>query len=455
MEAAEIAMLARVTADGMALKEAGDFRSSKRVVLAAVEQNGEALQYASTELRSDAQVALAAVSCCGSALLDAAEALLDNEEIVLAAVMNEPWVLEYAHPRLRANETIVRAAVQKDGHALMHVSDELRKSVEIVRMAVGKNGCALRFADVTLRDDESIVRAAIRKNALALMFASGRLRKNKELVLTALDAAPAGMALMRASAELQDDKEVVLKAVRHDALAFHHASPRLQDDRDVQRQTAWPGPPDALARAQHAARVTGSAPPVVMRTNVRQRRASRLTSATGKRDVHRHIKIKYDNYLEGEKPCPKCHAAVKVSEDGCSQTICKVKSKYHPGGGWFYFCWHCDADLGEHNQHVHCNNGCPHENNPDTRAMYLRMKRTKRRRAAKRQLQEGGVEQIEIDVDEPATSAQPASTHPVESQLADEAAGEGQGASEAVGQDHAQMEVEETEVEETEAPAVQ
>ena len=85
----------------------------------------------------------------------------------------------------------------------------------------------------------------------------------------------------------------------------------------------------------------------VVDTSVRQRRASRLAPSRkrGSHSSYVHVKMNYDDYLEGEKPCPKCHSGVKVSKDGCSQTICYAKSKYHPvPGEWFTFCWHCKSN---------------------------------------------------------------------------------------------------------------
>ena len=62
-------------------------------MLAAVEQDGRALQYASAELRSD-------------------------RKFVLAAVKQDGRALEYASAELRSDREIVLAAVEQDGHGL-------------------------------------------------------------------------------------------------------------------------------------------------------------------------------------------------------------------------------------------------------------------------------------------------------------------------------------------------
>lgn len=76
--------------------------------------------------------------------------------------------------------------------------------------------------------------------------------------------------------------------------------------------------------------------------------------------------------------------------------ICKTHN--HPNGGWFYFCFHCDQDLGTHSDRVHCNSGiCPHDNNPAARMRYLKMRRAKRRRETRRQLEQAGIEVTDLD----------------------------------------------------------
>ena len=54
-------VLAAVTQDGDALQDASDeLQNDKEVVLAAVAQDGDALEYASDELQNDEEVVLAA-----------------------------------------------------------------------------------------------------------------------------------------------------------------------------------------------------------------------------------------------------------------------------------------------------------------------------------------------------------------------------------------------------------
>ena len=150
-------------------------RADRQVALAAVAENGDALQLASEELRDDRQVALVAVAKYGPALDFASEALRDDRQVVLAAVTN-------------------------DGHALKHASAALRDDRQVVLAAVAENGFALRHASEALREDTRFVLEAVAANIGALQGASGisQLYEHElkepacELLLASASAAAAG-----------------------------------------------------------------------------------------------------------------------------------------------------------------------------------------------------------------------------------------------------------------------
>ena len=59
-------------------------KKDKEVVLAAVKQHGEALEYADESLKKDKEVVLAAVAQDGEALTYADESLFEDEELLAA-----------------------------------------------------------------------------------------------------------------------------------------------------------------------------------------------------------------------------------------------------------------------------------------------------------------------------------------------------------------------------------
>ena len=68
-----------------------------------MQQNGDALEYVSKELRSDREIVLAAVKQNGDALKHASEELQCDRKTALAAVKQSGIALEYACEELRSD----------------------------------------------------------------------------------------------------------------------------------------------------------------------------------------------------------------------------------------------------------------------------------------------------------------------------------------------------------------
>ena len=120
----------------------------REVVLAAVEEDGWALKYASAELRADREVVLTAVKRNGWALDYASVELQADRDVVLAAVKQDGRALEYASVELQADREVVLAAVQQDGYALNYASFELKADREIREAASKQSAHAVRLAEL-------------------------------------------------------------------------------------------------------------------------------------------------------------------------------------------------------------------------------------------------------------------------------------------------------------------
>ncbi|GBR75752.1 hypothetical protein NO2_0395 [Candidatus Termititenax persephonae] len=246
----------------------------REVVLAAVQNNGSALKYASETLRGDKELALLAIEkAIGSVgYLDLVSSLspelLDDKEVVLAAVNRNGIVLRYASETLRGDREVVLAAVNKNGYALEYASETLRGDREIVLAAVNRNGTVLQYASETLRgdkelallaiekvseydsisnlvrslspellDDRDVMLAAmnINKNGSLLKYASETLRGDKELALLAIEKAIVCVddLVSSLSPELRNNREVILAAVSKDGYALKYASETLRGDKEL------------------------------------------------------------------------------------------------------------------------------------------------------------------------------------------------------------------------------
>jgi len=78
--------------------------------MAAVQQNGRALQYASAELRADREFMLAAVQQDGGALYFASAEVKADREVVLAAVRQDRGAVEYASAELQRDDAVLKAS---------------------------------------------------------------------------------------------------------------------------------------------------------------------------------------------------------------------------------------------------------------------------------------------------------------------------------------------------------
>ena len=145
-----------VSKDGYQLEELGELRKDKEVVMAAVLQNGDALQYASPALQKDRDVVMAAVSQNGDALCYASSALKRDRDIVLAAVSQQGDALLWSNKDLKNDRSVVMAAVLQNGNALQYASSELQGDRDIVLAAV-KNGGQIFWASKDLKNDPEIL----------------------------------------------------------------------------------------------------------------------------------------------------------------------------------------------------------------------------------------------------------------------------------------------------------
>ena len=82
----------------------------------------------------------------------------DRERIwLLAAVQQDGFALVWASAELQADREVVLAAVQQNGVALVHASAELQADREVVLAAVQRSGGVLVHASAELRGDRDVV----------------------------------------------------------------------------------------------------------------------------------------------------------------------------------------------------------------------------------------------------------------------------------------------------------
>ena len=210
-------VLAAVKENGYALDDADEsLQKDKEIVLAAIKENGRALEYADESFRKDKEIVLEAVKQTGVVLMYADESFQKDREIVLSAVKESGNALNYADKSLKKDKEIVLEAVKQSGLALKYADESFRMDREIVLEAVKTYGEALKYADESFRMDREIVLEAVKQDGCALEYADDSFKADREVVLDAVKM-PFSNALLFADDTLKADREIVLEAFKSES----------------------------------------------------------------------------------------------------------------------------------------------------------------------------------------------------------------------------------------------
>ena len=93
--------------------------------MAAVEQCGYALQFASRALTNDSKIVVAAVKNIGYTLEYASDQLKSDFNVVMEVIKQCEWALKYALKELRGNKEIVLAALENNIDAFQFIKQEV------------------------------------------------------------------------------------------------------------------------------------------------------------------------------------------------------------------------------------------------------------------------------------------------------------------------------------------
>lgn len=159
-------------------------------VMNAVINNGNALKYASDELK-------------------------DNYNIVLEAIKSSCFAIEFASNRLKNYKNIILEAVKKSGCLLYYASEKLKNNKKIVLEAVSNNGYSLSYASNRLQNDKKVVIKALESSNISFAYSSYKIRSNKNIALLAVKKYGSSM-IEYLSNELKNDKDILLMVNKAD-----------------------------------------------------------------------------------------------------------------------------------------------------------------------------------------------------------------------------------------------
>eukprot|EP00439_Symbiodinium_sp_Y106_P079605 s377_g18.t1 len=147
-------------------------------VAQAIQQSADALQYASSALRSDPTPVANAVKQFSHVYLLARGAARADKDLAVEALRCNGHLLQHISGPLRSSKEVVLADVSSEGAALQHAPRHLRADREVVLTSVRSDCRALEYAAAELKagSDREIMMEAVARDGDMLMYASGTLR---------------------------------------------------------------------------------------------------------------------------------------------------------------------------------------------------------------------------------------------------------------------------------------
>lgn len=205
--------LEMVAKNGTALKDLPDFQDDEDVVMTAINQNVNALQFANERLRDDEEVFFSIIDKNQQALFYASDRLLDDKKFIMICVKKGAFCLPFVSDNLRNDKEVVLKAIEFEGaSSIFYISERLKDDKEVIMKILTLNLYRndiefLLYVSDRLRDDPTVVLKAIERDYKNLEFASDRLRNNFFIVKFAIKNNP--LALEFASDRFKDDYEFV------------------------------------------------------------------------------------------------------------------------------------------------------------------------------------------------------------------------------------------------------
>ncbi|CAE7942494.1 unnamed protein product [Symbiodinium sp. KB8] len=227
--------VAAVSMDASALPHTGR-QADKEVVLAALQQDGQMLEFASEDLQADPSVVLVAVASDGTALRFASNALRGCRKVVSVAVRQNGLALQFAEHSLRCDSELLRLAARRwwsCDWSYLFAASNLQNDRDVVLEAVRIDWRALQSVGEKMQKDAEVVSAALAQNLGASRFISRSLLESRTEMLELL--ARRGAALQFAPEAFRADHELVQAAVAQDGSALQFASEELRRDSGLDR----------------------------------------------------------------------------------------------------------------------------------------------------------------------------------------------------------------------------
>ena len=246
--------LEAVKNDGQALYYASEeLRNDKEVVLQAVKTYGRALEFASNELKNDRQIVLESVKNNGLSLKYASEQLKNDREIIMIAVDNNKEIAKYLNKEILLDhefllflykdndviknylltEQIEEAFVQyakNDFIIYRYLLKQMSQGNKEIDNYILKILNEIKQKTVNKKEYETTIIDKYRTIALET-FKTSKIANNKKVMYGVLEIDPSLFEYL--PQEDKDSKEIALKIIEFNSIYFMYLNEKLRADREV------------------------------------------------------------------------------------------------------------------------------------------------------------------------------------------------------------------------------
>ena len=195
-----------LTSQGQALKFASpELKSDESLVLDATRYSGTAFADAAPELRSDKNFVLKALGAHGGAMTGAPDALRNDKAFLLeAAKAGKGAAMQGASLALREDRNFVLDMSVHDAEAYKFAAEDLLNDKDFAVAVAKRNGKALKFMLPVFKADPDVVRAAVSRDPQAAQFAHAARRAELGMVQESIHG----------EVQLKDELQSQLKAAQ-------------------------------------------------------------------------------------------------------------------------------------------------------------------------------------------------------------------------------------------------
>ena len=188
-------MMAAVNQDGNAIRHITDNpKLTPEIMMAAVTRDGHALEYIKDDPRLTPEIMMAAVKQRGNAIRyiagNAVQYIKDNPkltpEIMMAAVEQDGNAIRYIKDNPKLTSEVMMAAVTRDGYAIQYIKDNPKLTPEIMMAAVEQDGNAIRYIKDNPKLTSEIMMAAVKQNDKSIQYIKDDPRLTPEMMAAAV-----------------------------------------------------------------------------------------------------------------------------------------------------------------------------------------------------------------------------------------------------------------------------